>query len=518
MKPLIALISLGSVFLAQAAPARTIAVRDYKEKVYGAWMGQIVGAIFGWPFEGRVKNVLVLDGYRESPHFKTTFDYAPVDDDYFYEMVALYGFERFGLDMSVEQLGEIWKQNQAGSWGSSLEARLRMAKGIQAPDTGSPRYNKWFHTIGPQFSADIYGMVSPGMINVAGGIARRYAHVNGYAEGADGAVFVAACVSEAFFEKDPVKIVEKAARLIDPRSNYRQAIDQVLEGHRKGVSFAELAHQTEDRWRAEYPQMNNAVANGALVAIGVLYGGGDFMKSLNVTTQLADYADADCNAANVGAILGAMNGVRAIPEPLKAQFHDRIWGEAMGPVKFDKVVDEKISDLAARIAVIGQRNALAQGARGVKAGADEVLRIPVEEPKTQAYEHFDINDYGPLWNPAWKLDGAGRGGAGTTFLDGDVLVTFPRDTRPCRLETEMTAPQGAHRLLVEVRAESGKPWRLEAYVDDDAAGRELVESADWRTVSIDLSKVSGKRVKIRLYQQAVDAERRAAYWKNARIE
>src|SRR5690242_1682016 len=52
----------------------------------------------------------------------------------------------------------------------------------------APGYNRWFHTIGPEFSSDIYGMISPGMVNLAGAVARKYSHVNGYAEGSDGAV------------------------------------------------------------------------------------------------------------------------------------------------------------------------------------------------------------------------------------------------------------------------------------------------------------------------------------------
>ena len=39
-------------------------------------------------------------------------------------MVALYGFKRFGADMTVEQLGEMWKEYRAGTWGSSEQARL----------------------------------------------------------------------------------------------------------------------------------------------------------------------------------------------------------------------------------------------------------------------------------------------------------------------------------------------------------------------------------------------------------
>ena len=98
-------------------------------------------------------------------------------------MVALYGFERFGPNMTVEQLGDMWKEYRAGTWGSSEQARLALERGILAPDTGSPRYNRWFHTIGSEFSSDIYGMISPGMVNLAGAVARKYSHINGYAEG-----------------------------------------------------------------------------------------------------------------------------------------------------------------------------------------------------------------------------------------------------------------------------------------------------------------------------------------------
>jgi hypothetical protein len=56
--------------------------------------------------------------------------------------------------------------------------------------------------------------------------------------------------------------------------------------------------------------------------------------------------------------------------------------------------------------------------------------IPRKTIRVQALERFDINEYGKLWNPEWQLEGAARGGAGATYLDGDVLVTFPRDTAP----------------------------------------------------------------------------------------
>ncbi len=84
-----------------------------------------------------------------------------------------------------------------------------MQKGIKPSDVGYPRYNKLWFSIGPQFSTDIYGALAPGMPNLAGKIARELDYINGYAEGTDGGVFVAALVSLGFSEKDPKKIVKK---------------------------------------------------------------------------------------------------------------------------------------------------------------------------------------------------------------------------------------------------------------------------------------------------------------------
>jgi hypothetical protein len=52
------------------------------------------------------------------------------------------------------------------------------------------------------------------MPNVASKMARRLGHINGYAGGTDGAVFVSGMISIAFVEKDPHAVVRKAAALI----------------------------------------------------------------------------------------------------------------------------------------------------------------------------------------------------------------------------------------------------------------------------------------------------------------
>jgi hypothetical protein len=512
--------------MAAYAADRRMTLDQYRDKVYGAWIGQIIGASYGFNFEGKARNAIQLD------HFLTKYENAVVDDDYYYEMVALYGFERFGPGLTVEQLGDMWKEYRAGTWGSSEQARLALERGIKAPDTGSPRYNRWFHTIGPQFSSDIYGMISPGMVNLAGDVARTYSHVNGYAEGSDGAVFVAASISEAFFETSPVKIVRQAAQLIDPRSNYRKAIDFVLAGHEQGRPWREIAAESEARWRPDYPQLNNSVANGALVALGILYGDGDFLKSINIATQVGDFTDADCNAANISSVVGAMRGFKAIPQQFIDPLHNRVYGDHMGPLKLGRTIDERIDDLARRVADAGEKNLLANGAR-LESG---VLVIPRQTVHTQPLEYFDINDYGKLWNPDWRLEGAARGGAGATYLDDDVLVTFPRDTRPCMLTRSLDVPAGKPQLKLAIGHLHYRPWRLQVFVDDDNLRTQLIgaeESTDpkqvppnasqavplWDEITLDLSAYAGRTVTLRLYHWLAENQiPGAAYWRTVRVE
>jgi hypothetical protein len=496
---------------------RKISLADYKEHVYGAWLGKIVGTNFGFPFEGRPANVIPgLNHYLRAP------TYAKVDDDYYYEMVAVYGFERHGVNMSIEQLGEMWKEYQAGTWGSSEQARLALGKGIKAPLTGEPRYNKWFHTIGPQFSSGTYGMLTPGMVNLAGKLARYYSHVNGYAEGCDGAVFVAACISEAFFEKDPEKIVRQASQLISPQSNYRKAIDMVLEGHKRNLDWRELASSIEDRWRPDYPQLNNSVANGALCALGVLYGKGDWLNSVNIVAAADDYTDADCNADVVSSIVAAIQGPSAIPQDLVAPLNDRIFGTGMGPLKFNRVIEERISDFAARIAAIGRKILVANGSK--EEGG--FLLIPRQQVEQQRLEWFDINDYAKMWNSDWRMAHGARGGAGATYLEWETntLVTFPRDIRPCWLEREVQIPGGGAELTLNVGSVPDEPWRLQVLINDDSVLTQVVtldaaeKKAQYQDVHIDLSKYAGQNVKIRLYQWLVDSKAPgSAYWRSAEV-
>ena len=462
-----------------------------------------------------------------------------MDDDWYYELVALRGFEKYGIDMTLDELGQQWKENSAGSWGSSEQARLALAKGIKGSQSGHPRYNRVWWTIGPQFSSDTYGMLAPGNPNLAGKLARKYGHINGHAEGVDGAVFMAGMISLAFRETDPRKIVREAAQLIHPLSPYRQCLDLVISLAEEGKSPQEVFDAVEDRWHIEYPPMNNAVPNGGLVAAGVWFGEGDFLKTVNLIYRAADHSDADCNAANAGAVVGAMRGAKGLPANLVEQLGDRIIGDRMGSGDLTPPVDESISDIARRITKVGLKILAANGAT-VTANDLTVAYQPVA---TQEAELFKLADLTQYWNADWKLERAGFGGVPdripnaprsyprATYLEGDVLATWPRDeVRGLVLRRQVKLGDNPS-LNLEVGADAGRSWQLTLYVNNSRVHSKTIEGdpssgeRTWEKIAVDLSTYGGQEVEISLYQRTLGGGRRArvgvpgnAYWRGITVQ
>jgi hypothetical protein len=59
----------------------------------------------------------------------------------------------------------------------------------------------------------------------------------------------------------------------------------------------------------------DAKLNGAYIVMGLLYGAGDPMKTLEVSTRCGQ--DSDCNPSNAMAVLGVIKGFSSLPENMK---------------------------------------------------------------------------------------------------------------------------------------------------------------------------------------------------------
>ncbi len=496
----------------------TMSHAEYLDRVQAVWTAQMIAQRTGGRFEHQPASTLPATPMSHLP------GYAPVDDDYYYEMVAIRAFEKYGIRLTVQQLGQQWLENNAGSWGSSEQALLLLKRGIKPPDTGHPRYNKLWWTIGSQFSSDVYGVLNPGMPNAAAEMARRLGHINGYAEGTDGAVFVAGMISIAFMEEDTHAIVRKAATLIHPDSPYRKCLDLVIAMADSGIGPDQIFRAIDERWGIEYPATNNAVVNGGFVATSVWFGGGDFQKTIQLAVHAADFADTDCNAANSESVVAAMHGMKALPPEPVSELNDRVFGKEMGALQLTPPVDESITELARRTEKLGLAISVVHGA--IDDG--NTLHIAVQQPVTQPAELFRLANLMKYWNPDWTLERAGFGGAGggmpgirgITYLDGDVLSTYPRDevrgtvlTRSARLSNDPA-------LRFQAGVDPGRSWQLQVYVNDDKVLDKLIEghseTREWQDIEVNLAKYAKQEVVLRLYQRVLIPQHEAgnAYWRN----
>jgi len=506
---------------------------EYLDRVRAIWTAQMIAQLTGLRFEHQPASTLPMTPMTHMP------GYAPVDDDYYYEMVAIRAFEKYGIGLTVEQLGQQWLENNAGTWGSSEQALMLLKRRVKAPDTGHPRYNKLWWTIGPQFSSDVYGALAPGMPNVAAALARNLGHINGYAEGTDGAVFVSGMISLAFVEKDTHAIVRKAASLIHPDSPYRQSLDMVISMAESGHTAEQIFRAVDEHWGIEYPATNNAVVNGGIVATSVWFGDGDFNKTLQLAVHAADFADTDCNAANSESVVAAMHGMQSLPAEQVAELHDRIQGKTMGDVQLTPPVDESISELALRTAKIGEAILVSHGATDNESS----IQIPIQNPVTQPAELFKLADLMQYWNPDWTLERAGFGGAGggmpairgITYLDGPVLATYPRDEIRGTVLRRTVNLGSNPSLTFTAGVDPGRAWQLQVYVNDEMVLDKLInglhisphdshhsqsDSHHWQNISIDLSHYKNQKVVLRLYQRVLVPHHEAgnAYWRDLTVQ
>jgi len=518
--PTIALILLTCASLPAAEPLK-LTRSDYEDRVNAIWHGQLIAVLLTLPFEHQVA---AAEPVRAFPKPYTA---AFVDDDWYYEMCAVRAFEKYGIGLTLEQLGQQWRENACGSYGSSMVTRANLEQGTAAREAGHPRYNRLWWTIGPVFSADLYGALAPGMPNEAGRLARELCAINGYGEALDGAVLYAGAISLGFAESDVREVLRKAVRLIDPSSPYRQCVESVIQMAENGQSFEAIAAAVEDRWRVEYPASNNAVPNGGLAAACLWFGNGDFWTTIDLACRAADFSDTDNSAATAISIIAAMKGMKALPAELVEQLNDRITGEKLGRVTVTPAVDEKISTLAKRTAAIGEKIITAKGG---KISGDEIHILP-ESVVTQAAQRFQLSDLTQWWNPDWTLERAGFGGDGVgampgirgyTALDGDTLITYPRDEARSLLLRRKLKLGDAPSLELQVAADPGKAWELNVYANNKRVLARTIEGSGtevrFETIKIDLGDFAGRETTLRLYQRVLLPGQLkvpgVAYWKS----
>ncbi|MFC1537865.1 ADP-ribosylglycohydrolase family protein [Candidatus Latescibacterota bacterium] len=443
---------------------KTIAIEELRDKIAGGWAGKMIGVSYGAPTEFDARGEIYEDEINwDIESIKNSIH----QDDLYVQLSFMMTMDKYGIDAPAEKFAESFATAGYALWHANVMARKNFFDGIMPPLSGSPEYNLHADDIDFQIEADYIGFMCPGLPGAAIKIADKVGHVMNYGDGVYGGMFVAALYTEAYFNSNIPEIVNRALLSIPPESDYAECVSDVIALHSVYPNDWRAAwRELESKWGdvdicgALDPFNIDAKLNGAYIVMGLLYGDGDFEKTMEISTRCGQ--DSDCNPSNAAAVIGVINGYDAIPESWKEGvaaiadsqfiFTDYTFNTAVentlnyalqliaenggtvtaseasvriqepSPPPFEDAFPNVVPDY--KISVFedegwgwkGNWNVLTRRNRG---GGDEI-QLSRYSDEAGAEMMFDFEGTGVVIRGAWKKDG----GMADAYVDGKLHRTF----------------------------------------------------------------------------------------------
>ncbi|MBR4888183.1 MAG: ADP-ribosylglycohydrolase family protein, partial [Clostridia bacterium] len=278
------------------------------------WLGKNIGGTMGTPYEG-AQQLNHITGYN-SPKGEPL-----PNDDLDLQLVWLDAVERFGIEAINERLlGEWWLRFVTPHWNEYGIGKVNMRAGLLPPLSGEYR-NPWKHSNGAWIRTEIWAGLMPAAPNTAVRYAYYDASVDhGMGEGTLAAIFVEAMESAAYVIDDLNTLIEIGLSKIPEDCYVARSVRKAMECYASGMPWEEAREQV--RLVSEELGWFMAPANVGYVIIGLLYGEGDFKKSMCIAIGCGD--DTDCTGATLGSLLGIMHGTAIIPKDWQEYIGDNI--------------------------------------------------------------------------------------------------------------------------------------------------------------------------------------------------
>ena len=311
----------------------------YLEKVYAGFLGMNIGIRLGAPVEPtiwtyeRIRSTYgeITDYVKDYKHFAADDDAngpvffirALLDDATDREATAQ-DVARAWLNYAREGVGMFWW----GGYGVSTEhtAYLNLKQGIPAPRSGSAKQNGMTlaEQIGGQIFIDTWGLVYPDRPEQAANAGERAASVSHDRNGLYGARFMCAAIASAFSAKNAKEVFQKGMAVIPADSTYHAVMTAVSDFHREHPEDWRACYQMlAENWGYDrYPGVCHIIPNAGVCAMALLYSEGKFDRGVEIATMAG--WDTDCNAGNVGTILGVLCGAEGLPERYRKPINDGI--------------------------------------------------------------------------------------------------------------------------------------------------------------------------------------------------
>ena len=315
--------------------------RKTLEKLYAGLIGMDAGMRLGAPVENPFWTYERLQSYYgDICGYLREQRYYTADDDVNGPLIFVRALADNAMPetLTSEAVGETWlNYTRRGMgmfwWGGedvSTEHRayMNLRRGVKAPRSGSIGENgkTAAEQIGGQIFADAWGLICPGDPARASALAAAAASVSHDGSGVDGARFMAACIAAAYTASSLDEVLDTGLRFLPEKSDYRRVVETVRAYHRAHpaeADFRACRAMIAREFREEaYPGGYHIVPNAGICILAMLYGKGDLGRSIEISVMCG--YDTDCNASNIGTILGVLGGLDGVPERYRRPINDLV--------------------------------------------------------------------------------------------------------------------------------------------------------------------------------------------------
>lgn len=348
---------------------------DYKDQLYGFWLGQCIANWTGLVTEmdkiGNIGDIKTGDFYTREDwgkpdqpsiwgeglpsNLSATIDFITIQEDsiwgadddtdieYMYQHL-LY-INKVSI-LSPEEIREGWlkhikKEEENFLWVSNQRAFDLMLEGTLPPDTSLPENNEHYNMIDAQLTTEIFGFYAPTRPDIA----LKLAYLPIRTTARDDAAWIsefyvtmyslATAVDADLSMKDKIHWMADEARQRLPENSYSSKMfDFVKNQYDQGLTWEEARDLVYQRYQVEQKDgyditSKELYCNGCFAAginfassiVSLLYGEGDIKETIKIGV-LSGW-DSDNPTATWGGLLGFMLGKEGVENAFNQKFSNR---------------------------------------------------------------------------------------------------------------------------------------------------------------------------------------------------
>ncbi len=324
-------------------------IKILRDKILGCFNGKNVGGTLGAPLEGK-------NGFFDIEYFiqPNIVNNPQPNDDLDLQISSLNAVRRFGRCVNAEILAEYYNIFVNPSWAEYGVGKSNLRRGIPTPISGY-HANSYKDSCGSFIRSEIWACLCPAHPELAARYAYFDSSIDHADEGTYGEVFWASLQSAAFCESDIRKLIDIGLSYIPKESALYTGISLVVDCYESGKTYEEardiIFREVPGSFSYQHTRLKDialtdytpaqagfdAPQNIAIAILGLLFGEGDFGKSMLLAVNCGE--DADCSTGTLAATLGIILGNSSLPEKWIKPINDVIITASLNTLDFGMTVN-----------------------------------------------------------------------------------------------------------------------------------------------------------------------------------